>query len=421
MNKYKKYILFSLLVAIFGEIYFYPFDSRLKFSAGVAVLQLIILIEDNIDEKFFSLLCGIMVFAMRSIFNLLFTSMKLKEIIVINIPSLIYYIVFGFLCYVSRIVKNKDNLLRVLITFTIIDSLSNICESLLRRGISLNIVQGIIAAGMIRSLVAYIIYFIYNRQKFFILKKEYQKRYTQINLLVADIQAEIFYLKKSLKDIEDVMGRSYSLYETHKEDCELREQTLSIAREVHEIKKDYLRVLKGFESFIRSFERDETMSLSNIFIIIRDNTDRCINESNKNIKITFKFQEDISLKSYYNLFTILNNLIMNSIDACKDNDEIKILEEHDEEFFYFTVSDTGEGIDKDVIPYIFNPGFTTKFDTFTGKASTGIGLPHIKNIIDNLNGVIYVESRIERGTTFKIKIPKISLVGGKNGKNNSNN
>lgn len=409
--KYKKYIALSILVAVFGEIYFYPFDSKLKFSAGVMILEIIILVEDDINEMLLSVLCGIAVFSMRGISDILFFFRGFRDTILSNIPSLYYYIIFGVFIKAFDIRKNKDNIFRVLITISIVDSLSNICEAVTRNNISFNIASGIIIAALVRAFTSYLLYFIYNKQKLFILKKEHQKRYTQLNLLVANIQAEMFYLKKSQKDIEDVMSKSYNLYETHKDDEVLSDKTLDIAREVHEIKKDYFRVLKGFEAFIGSFEKDSIMSISNIFTIIKDNTNRYVHESNKHIEIIFKFQEDILLRSYYNLFTILNNLIINSIDACKDNDEIKIIEESDEDFIYFKVSDTGEGIEKEIIPYIFNPGFTTKFDNITGKSSTGIGLCHVKNILDDLHGIINIESEVCKGTIFKIKIPKTSLIG----------
>lgn len=409
--KYKKYIALSILVAVFGEIYFYPFDSKLRFSAGVMILEIIILVEDDVNEILLSILCGIAVFSMRGISDILFFSRGFRDIILINVPSFYYYIIFGVFIKAFDIRKNKDNIVRVLITISIVDSLSNMCEAITRNNISLNIASGIIIAALVRAFTSYLFYFIYNNQKLFILKKEHQKRYTQLNLLVSNIQAEMFYLKKSEKNIEDVMSKSYNLYETHKDDEVLRDKTLDIAREIHEIKKDYFRVLKGFEAFIDSFDKDSIMNISSIFTIIKDNTNRYVCENNKHIGITFKFQEDILLSSYYNLFTILNNLIINSIDACKNNDEIKIIEESDEDFIYFKVSDTGEGIEKDIIPYIFNPGFTTKFDNITGKSSTGIGLCHVKNILDDLHGTINIESEVNKGTIFRLKIPKTSLIG----------
>ena len=206
------------------------------------------------------------------------------------------------------------------------DSLSNIFEAIIRNDTNSYIVRIIILVGFIRGFIAYFVYLTYNKQKLFILNSEHQKRYTELNLLISNIQAEMFYLKKSMKDIEKVMSKSYSLYETYKNNDHLRERTLDIAREVHEIKKDYYRVLKGFEALIDNFENEGVMTLSNIFTIINDNTSRYIKESNKEIGMSFDFQMDFAIKAYSNLFVMLNNLIINSIDDCKNKDSIKISE-----------------------------------------------------------------------------------------------
>jgi two-component system sensor histidine kinase YcbA len=215
-----------------------------------------------------------------------------------------------------------------------------------------------------------------------------------------------------MKDIEQVMSKSYNLYEIYKDNDYLREKTLNIAREVHEIKKDYYRVLKGFESLIDDFENEDAMTLSNIFTVIRDNTTRYIKENNKEIAISFYFQKNFEVKAYSNLFVMINNLIINSIDDCEDKDFIIVSEKAYDDNIYFEITDTGNGIDKDIIPYIFNPGFTTKYDSITGRPSTGIGLSHVKNIVEQLGGNIEVKSEQDIGTTFTLKIPVSSLNGG---------
>ncbi|SKC70239.1 ATP-binding protein [Maledivibacter halophilus] len=411
MSKAKKYLLAIIAVAFLSEIYFFPFTSELRFSVGIIALNLIILINDDISELRLSILCGIAVFVIRSILVVLFQSITIQGAIFLDFPALIYYMVFGFLAFITKVKKDKENLIKTIFLLAFIDSLSNVAETIMRSNISFSVVKIIVLAGIIRSFIAYFIYWFYKKQELYILAREHQKRYIQLNKLVSDIQAEMFYLKKSMVDIEDVMSKSYNLYESYKEDKILREKTLNISREVHEIKKDYYRVLKGFESFLRNFENDDKMTLADVFGIIRDNTNRYLTENNRIVKMHFKLKDNFILKNYYYLFSILNNLIINSIDACMDNDSIKIVQWSDEENIYFEVIDTGNGIEEEILPYVFNPGFTTKYDQVTGKPSTGIGLSHIKNIMENLKGDIEITSKINKGTTVKLIIPKNSLSG----------
>ncbi|AOT68580.1 ATP-binding protein [Geosporobacter ferrireducens] len=408
----KKYILFMLSVALFGEFYFYPFASHLRFSAGVIALNLIILVTNDIQEFYIALYSGISVFLLRSTTGFLFSPVSIDHIIQSNLPSVSYYIAYGLLMLGTQFRKYRDNLTAIILLFTIIDSLSNILEAIVRhQEINLNIIKIIILAGLIRSIFSYFMYLLYKKQELFIQAREHQKRYIQLNTLISNIQAEMFYLRKSTIDIERIMSKSYALYQKYKQTDHLKEATLDLAREVHEIKKDYLRVLGGFESFINAFEEDDAMSLANMWIIIRDNTNRYLKENQKNITLYFDFQDNFILKKYYHLFTVLNNLIINAIEACNQEGTIHLSQKSDQDYLYFYVEDNGIGIDEDVIPYIFNPGFTTKYDDQTGKSSTGIGLSHVKNIMDELEGSIHFKSIPNKGTTFTLKIPKKILQG----------
>jgi len=65
------------------------------------------------------------------------------------------------------------------------------------------------------------------------------------------------------------------------------------------------------------------------------------------------------------------------------------------------ISDTGTGIDKNILDKIFEPYFTTKN---IGKG-TGIGLAVVHGIIEEHNGSITVESAVDEGTIFTIVFP----------------
>ena len=68
-----------------------------------------------------------------------------------------------------------------------------------------------------------------------------------------------------------------------------------------------------------------------------------------------------------------------------------------------TVSDTGEGIPKEMIDKIFEPFFTTR----KAGQGTGLGMSISYRIISDYGGTIEVESEVDRGTTFTLKFPSV--------------
>lgn len=410
----KKYFLYTSLIVLTGEIYFYPFNFDLRFSTGIITLNVIILLKDNINFSALTLLSGIFVFIFRSFLNTIFGK-PILESLAYNFPSFYYYLFFGLLLYIfdfkNKNIFQKNRFLPVIFSLSFIDIISNIIEASSRNTLNLKMIRFIILVAFIRAFVGFFIYYIYKKQEILILSEEHEKRYLQLNIMVSNIESELFYLKKSMDDIESVMSKSYLLYEKNKENKKLKEEILDISREIHEIKKDYSRVVKGFENFLNNFENKEFMNLSKTIDIIKANTFKYLKESKKDITIKYYMDKDFKIKSYYNIFTILNNLIINAIDACSNFSKITVFILNKDDFIEFIIKDNGIGIDTDFLECIFNPGFTTKFDKVTGKPSTGIGLCHVKNLVDEYNGQIFVDSKLKKGTQFKIVLQKKYLEG----------
>jgi signal transduction histidine kinase len=64
--------------------------------------------------------------------------------------------------------------------------------------------------------------------------------------------------------------------------------------------------------------------------------------------------------------------------------------------------DTGPGIPPDVLPRIFEPLFTTK------NFGVGLGLPTVRQIVEQHGGTIEVDSTVEVGTTVTIWLPRLA-------------
>jgi len=205
------------------------------------------------------------------------------------------------------------------------------------------------------------------------------------------------------------LKKSYLIAWGEIKDEKIKERALELSKNIHEIKKDYKRVIDGINYNIEKSLRYQ-MDFEELINIIKENSKKQVFQSGKKIKISFKNKNNFIVHHYYSLITVINNLIINAIDAIEDQGQIVCSEFSDEENVYIKIEDNGIGIPKEDIDVIFQPGFTTKFNKETGEMSSGIGLIHVKNIVENVfEGEISVRSTVDKKTAFLIKIKKYKM------------
>ena len=101
------------------------------------------------------------------------------------------------------------------------------------------------------------------------------------------------------------------------------------------------------------------------------------------------------------LIQVLINLIVNSLHAMPEGGRLRLSLAREGRYVCLGVSDTGHGMPEEICAKVFEPFFTTKD---FGKG-TGLGLTVVKDIIEDHGGTIEVESVVDKGTTFWIRLP----------------
>jgi len=97
------------------------------------------------------------------------------------------------------------------------------------------------------------------------------------------------------------------------------------------------------------------------------------------------------------------NIILNAIDIVDhDNGVVTVSTEYlkDKNAVQLCISDNGPGMSDEMKTKIFTP-----FESGNNKFGTGLGMPIAKQVVDQHNGQIEIETKLGEGTTFKVTLP----------------
>ena len=123
----------------------------------------------------------------------------------------------------------------------------------------------------------------------------------------------------------------------------------------------------------------------------------------KNIEIETDIAEGVLVSADAELLSLVwNNLFSNAFKFTEDGGRVTLTLTADKEYATVKVSDTGCGMSAEVGAHIFEKFY--QGDTSHATQGNGLGLPLVKRVVDIMQGEIGVESAIDIGTTFTVKI-----------------
>ena len=101
---------------------------------------------------------------------------------------------------------------------------------------------------------------------------------------------------------------------------------------------------------------------------------------------------------------VLSNMIENAIKYSGENSTVIVKTYDDEKWVYIEVSDNGAGIPAEDLPFVFEKFYRVKNDASHKIKGTGLGLYLVRYFVELHGGQISVESFLNEGTTFQIKL-----------------
>ncbi|WP_298265722.1 ATP-binding protein [uncultured Lutibacter sp.] len=252
-------------------------------------------------------------------------------------------------------------------------------------------------------------------------------------IFLKDASAEMYTLVSAYNEMIDELEESAVKLAKGEREQAWREMAKQVA---HEIKNPLTPMRLTVQSFQRKFDPNDPKIYEKInefskTLIQQIDTMSSIasafsnfakmptqNREELNVVEVVKYALDIFAEDYISYFSdkeviiaeldktqlirIVTNLVKNATQALieVENKKIEVTVSEKNEQVIIIVADNGKGISIEDKEKVFEPKFTTK------SSGMGLGLGMVKNIVEAYNGTIDFTSQINKGTVFKIIIPK---------------
>lgn len=142
-------------------------------------------------------------------------------------------------------------------------------------------------------------------------------------------------------------------------------------------------------------------------IITASIADMKIQAEKKNINLVKDVSPDLMVMGDKDRLTeVFLNLVDNAIKFTPPGGKINIKAREEESKVHITVADTGIGIPKNVIPFLFQRFYQVDASLTRKYGGVGLGLYICKSIVDAHKGEIWIESDEGKGTTMHILLPQ---------------
>ncbi len=132
----------------------------------------------------------------------------------------------------------------------------------------------------------------------------------------------------------------------------------------------------------------------------------------KRIEFESNVPEDMNVRADKNrLRQVLNNLLDNAIKFNREAGRIVVSAAANERAVEVSVEDTGKGIPAESLSRVFERFYRVEKDrNRQAESGAGLGLSIVRHIVEKHGGRVWVESQLERGSTFKFTLPSAASV-----------
>lgn len=154
---------------------------------------------------------------------------------------------------------------------------------------------------------------------------------------------------------------------------------------------------------------EKTFDLRQLLLTIGELFQESAQTEGKHFQIRVDFQQTMVRGDSRKISQILNNLLSNAVKYSNPGDSI-LLEARQFDFqqhskYQIVVEDTGVGMSPGFLEHLFEPYARETAFSAHNTVGTGLGMPIVKSLVQQMSGEISVESQLGKGTRFVVTIP----------------
>ena len=129
--------------------------------------------------------------------------------------------------------------------------------------------------------------------------------------------------------------------------------------------------------------------------------------SNKQIEVELELPDSVIMRGDEDrLKQLVINLMNNAVNYTPPSGKVKLKVTQSNDAVFAEISDTGMGIPEDSLDRIFERFYRVDKARSRNTGGTGLGLAIVKHVVEAHGGTISVNSEVNKGTTFSIRLPK---------------
>jgi signal transduction histidine kinase len=236
------------------------------------------------------------------------------------------------------------------------------------------------------------------------------KKMEKVLKIQDEIYANVSHELKTPLNVIFSANQMMNIYLSHDNIEEYKEKLFNYNNVVNKNCFRLIKIINNIVDLSKSKSGMLALDLSNVNIVdVIRNIVLSVSDYVESRKLKIIFNSNVTEKiiacDLHKIDRVMLNLISNAIKFSYNNGEINVNVMDKGDTVEISVKDDGTGMDKIHLDLIFQRFYQADKSLSRNAEGSGIGLAIVKSIIDLHNGVISVESELEKGSTFKFELP----------------